>query len=62
MRQYLALLESIEQGARDAASRGLSAEEGARRWRPPPSLGEWVRFSDNYFTVAFRAWARELGG
>ncbi len=61
LRGFLALLESVEQGAREAIRRGVPAAEAARGWRPPRSLGEWVMFSDDYYEVAFRAWERELG-
>jgi glyoxylase-like metal-dependent hydrolase (beta-lactamase superfamily II) len=60
LRGFLALLESVEDGARDAIKRGVPTDRAAREWRPPKSLGEWVMFSDNYYEVAFRAWAREL--
>jgi glyoxylase-like metal-dependent hydrolase (beta-lactamase superfamily II) len=60
LRGFLALLESIEAGARDAITRGVPADRAAREWHPPKSLGEWVMFSENYYEVAFRAWAREL--
>ena len=58
---FLALLESVEDGARRAiaprcAGRGGGARAGSRR----RALGEWVRFSDDYYEVAFRAWEREL--
>lgn len=60
LRSFLTLLESIEDGARQAVARGVPAAEAARTWRPPAALGEWVRFSDDYYEVAFRAWEREL--
>jgi glyoxylase-like metal-dependent hydrolase (beta-lactamase superfamily II) len=60
LRGFLGLLESVEDGARRALARGVPAAEAARGWRPPPALGEWVRFSDDYYEVAFRAWEREL--
>jgi hypothetical protein len=60
LRGFLALLESIEAGARDAITRGVPADRAAGEWHPPKSLGEWVMFSENYYEVAFRAWAREL--
>jgi glyoxylase-like metal-dependent hydrolase (beta-lactamase superfamily II) len=60
LRAFLTLLESIEDGARRAIARGVPAAEGARGWRPPGKLGEWVRFSDDYYQVAFRAWEKEL--
>ncbi|HUR94490.1 MAG TPA: MBL fold metallo-hydrolase [Gemmatimonadales bacterium] len=60
LRGFLALLESVEAGARDAVRRGDPAAAAARQWRPPGALGEWVRFSDNYYEIAFQAWEREL--
>jgi glyoxylase-like metal-dependent hydrolase (beta-lactamase superfamily II) len=60
LRAFITLLESIEVGARAAIDRGVSPAEGAREWRPPAALGEWVRFSDDYYEVAFRAWEKEL--
>jgi hypothetical protein len=60
LRGFLALLESLEQGARDAVRRGIPAADAARSWRPPASLGEWVKFSDDYYAVGFLAWEREL--
>ncbi len=60
LRGFLTLLESIEEGARDATRRGVPADRAAREWHPPRSLGEWVMFSEDYYEVAFRAWAREL--
>jgi glyoxylase-like metal-dependent hydrolase (beta-lactamase superfamily II) len=60
VRNLLALLESVEDGARRAVARGMPAAEAARTWRPPPALGEWVRFSDDYYEIAFHAWEREL--
>ena len=61
LRAFLALLESIEAGARSAIARGVPATAAVREWRPPAALGEWVRFSDDYYEVAFRAWEKELG-
>jgi glyoxylase-like metal-dependent hydrolase (beta-lactamase superfamily II) len=60
LRAFLTLLESIEDGARAAFVRGVPPGEAAREWRPPAALGEWVRFSDDYYEVAFRAWEKEL--
>lgn len=60
LRTFLALLESVEDGARRAVARGVPAAEAARGWHPPRALGEWVMFSDDYYEVAFRAWEREL--
>ena len=60
LRGFLALLESVEDGARRAVRRGVPAADAAREWKPPVTLGEWVRFSDDYYEVAFRAWELEL--
>jgi glyoxylase-like metal-dependent hydrolase (beta-lactamase superfamily II) len=60
LRGFLTLLESVEDGARRALARGVPAAEAARTWKPPAALGEWVRFSEDYYEVAFRAWEREL--
>ena len=60
LRGFLALLESVEDGAREAVRRGRPAAEAAREWKPPAALGDWVRFSEDYYEVAFRAWEREL--
>ncbi|MEP6688561.1 MAG: MBL fold metallo-hydrolase [Gemmatimonadales bacterium] len=60
LRAFLTLLESIEAGARSAIARGVPAAAAAREWRPPAALGEWVRFSDDYYAVAFQAWEKEL--
>jgi hypothetical protein len=60
LRAFLTLLESIEDGARRAVARGVPAAAAARTWRPPSAMGDWVRFSDDYYEVAFRAWEREL--
>jgi len=60
LRAYLQLLEDVEEAARRAVRRGVPAERAAREYRPPEALGEWALFSDDYYAVAFRAWAREL--
>ena len=45
---------------RGGAARQARGGGGAREWKPPAALGDWVRFSDDYYEVAFRAWEREL--
>ena len=60
VREFLTLLEAVEDGAREAVRRGVPAVAAAGRWRPPGALGEWVRFSPDYYAVAFQAWEREL--
>ncbi len=61
MRRYRAMLEHVEDAARRAAQLGLSAEEGAARYRLPEDVADWVLFSPAYFRVAFQAWGRVLG-
>jgi cyclase len=58
--RYVALIDAIEAGARDAHTRGLSAEEAAAAFTLPASIGEWTLFSPTYFERAFTAWHREL--
>jgi glyoxylase-like metal-dependent hydrolase (beta-lactamase superfamily II) len=61
LRDYVGLLEDVEEQASRAFETGQSAEEGAKEYEIPASLGEWVRFSERYYTVAFAAWYRDLG-
>lgn len=60
-RQYLALLDDIEEEARAALSEGIPTDEAADAYRLPASFGEWTMFSPSYYRRAFQAWARELG-
>lgn len=62
MSDYLGLLEAIEAAARKAHKEGKSAEEAAKIFTVPASLGEWKSFSPNYFRVAIAAWLAELKG
>ncbi len=58
---YLGLLREVESGARRALQAGIPVEEAAADFALPESLGEWLRFSPDYYERAFRAWERELG-
>lgn len=58
--RYLALLDSVEQAARLALDRGLTAEAAGADYRIPAELGEWVLFSPRYFERAIGAWMKEL--
>lgn len=58
---YLGVLEAIEAAARQAHADGVSAEEAAKAFTLPASLGEWQFFSPRYFEVAIGAWLKELG-
>lgn len=58
--RYLALLDSVEQAARSAAERGVTAEAAGAEYRIPGVLGEWVLFNPRYFERAIGAWMKEL--
>lgn len=58
---YLSLIDDVEAAARRAIDSGTPLEAAAGQYAPPGALGEWVRFSENYYERAFRAWERELG-
>jgi glyoxylase-like metal-dependent hydrolase (beta-lactamase superfamily II) len=58
--RYVAMIDAIEAGARDAHARGRSAPEAGAAFTLPVSLGEWRLFSPAYFERAFAAWYREL--
>lgn len=57
---YVALLDDVESAGRRAVESGTQAAAAAREYRPPGGLGEWVRFSPDYYEVALVAWEREL--
>ena len=58
--RYVAMIDAIEDGARQAHARGQSAAEGGVAFALPASLGDWIMFSPQYFERAFAAWYREL--
>lgn len=62
MARYIEVLEHVEAAARRAIEAGTPIEEAAAEYAVPASLGEWYMFSDRYPEMAFRAWARALGG
>jgi len=62
MGEFVTLIDDVEEHARAAIDAGIPVSEAAAAYRPPGALGEWVRFSDRYYEVAFSAWERELGG
>jgi glyoxylase-like metal-dependent hydrolase (beta-lactamase superfamily II) len=57
---YVAVLDLIEQAAREAVAAGTPIETAAAAVRVPPSLGEWVLFNPAYYQVALKAWEKEL--
>lgn len=61
LRDYVSLLEDVGEAATRAFEEGRSAEEGGQAYEIPASLGEWARFNERYYEVAFAAWYRDLG-
>jgi glyoxylase-like metal-dependent hydrolase (beta-lactamase superfamily II) len=59
--RYLELLDFVEDAARQAHAAGKPAEDAAKEFSIPASLGEWRLFQPAFFANAFEAWARELG-
>ena len=58
--RYEAMLAEVEQGARAARAKGLSAAEGGKAFTLSPALGTWTMFNPVFFERAFGAWYREL--
>jgi glyoxylase-like metal-dependent hydrolase (beta-lactamase superfamily II) len=58
--RYVDVLDEVERAARAAHERGLSAADGAKAYKLPASLGEWLLFSPKFMEVAFTAWYRTL--
>jgi glyoxylase-like metal-dependent hydrolase (beta-lactamase superfamily II) len=58
---YLGLLDHVEEAARRALERGMSAEEAGADYRLPAGLESWTLFSPGYFARALAAWMSELG-
>ena len=59
--RYEAMLGEVEQAARAAHARGVSATEAGAAYTLPPALGEWTLFNKVFFERAFAAWYKELG-
>jgi glyoxylase-like metal-dependent hydrolase (beta-lactamase superfamily II) len=59
--RYEAMLGEVEQAARAARAKGLSASEAGNAYALPASLGEWTLFNKVFFERAFAAWYKELG-
>ena len=62
LRDYVSVLEHIGNAARRAHAAGRGAVAAAAEYEIPAALGEWVRFNEQYYEVAFSAWYRDLGG
>ncbi|MEO1476176.1 MAG: MBL fold metallo-hydrolase [Pseudomonadota bacterium] len=61
-RNYVDLLELVEEKARASHAAGKTPKEGASDFEVPDSLGEWILFNPGYYETAFEAWRRELDG
>jgi glyoxylase-like metal-dependent hydrolase (beta-lactamase superfamily II) len=59
---YLGLLDHVEEAARRAFERGMSADEAGAEYRLPAGLERWTLFSPGYFARALGAWMTELRG
>lgn len=57
---YLALLDAVEEQAREAHHAGRTAEEAAAGFTLPEPLSGWFRFSEQYPRRALEAWLRDL--
>ncbi|MGD8280740.1 MAG: MBL fold metallo-hydrolase [Gemmatimonadota bacterium] len=57
---YMTLLDSVEEAARAATERGMSAEEAGTEYSLPAGFEDWTLFSPGYFATAIGAWMREL--
>lgn len=62
MARYVALIDSVEEAARNAWRRGVNSEEAAENYEVPAELGDWVMFNPNYHQRAIQAWMDELAG
>lgn len=59
---YIDLLDDVEEAARRALDRGMTAERAGGEYRLPPGMREWVLFNPAYFSRAIGAWMDELHG
>ncbi len=62
MSRYVALIDSVEEAARDAWRHGINSDDAAEAYEVPVELGEWMMFSPNYHQRAIQAWMDELAG
>jgi glyoxylase-like metal-dependent hydrolase (beta-lactamase superfamily II) len=58
--RYKALIGEVEAAGRASFAAGKTPEAAAAELTLSPALGEWTRFSPDYFIVAMRAWHRRL--
>ena len=59
---YIGLLDHVEEAARRALERGMTAEEAGAEYRLPSGLEDWTLFSPGYFARALGSWMTELRG
>lgn len=57
---YVALLDDVEQAARRARERGITAEAAGAEYRLPAASSGWTLFNQRYFERAIGAWMTEL--
>jgi glyoxylase-like metal-dependent hydrolase (beta-lactamase superfamily II) len=57
---YIGLLDDVEEVARRALERGMSAEDAGAAYRLPAGLEHWTLFSPTYFARAIGRWMVEL--
>lgn len=62
LQDYVEMLEHVGDAATTGFRAGRPAAEAAAEYTIPESLGEFVRFSERYYEVAFNAWYRDLSG
>ncbi len=58
--RYIDLLDDVEEAARQALEKGMTAEEAGAEYRLPAAMANWVLFSDRYYATAIGAWMAEL--
>jgi len=60
MDRYLSLLDDVEEAARVAMERGMTAAAAGAEYRLPAGMGDWHLFNPAYFETAIGAWMTEL--
>lgn len=60
IKNYLGLLETVEQAARTGLEKGQSPKEIAASFQVPASLGAWFVYAPTLYEAAFTAWQRNL--
>ena len=59
--RYASMLDEVERAARRAHAANMSAADAGKDFHLPPTLGDWVMFSPQFYQRAFEAWYKELG-